>query len=226
LELIPQFELGRYLKQLDKTYEHPLYRVDFLLIFREKGKPDRKFILEYDGFLEHFADLPGINKSNYDSYYSEEHVYRQKVLEGYGYRFLRLNRFNVGDNPVETLNERLLELIGKETKQNRSIKSIHSAIEGLQNGELKECPKCKQLRPVSDFQNKTLASGVSRFCVACKSKTASPHGARKIVIPRTAIQPDVKPCHRCGSRMLMRSGRYGKFLGCSKYPYCKATLKA
>jgi hypothetical protein len=226
VELIPQFELGKYLKQLDKTYEHPLYRVDFLLIFREEGSAERKVILEYDGFLEHFADLPGINETNYANYYSEEHVYRQKVLEGYGYRFLRLNRFNVGKNPVQTLNQRLIELLGKEKKQNQSIESIHSAIEGIQNGELKECPKCKQLRPLSDFQNKSLASGVSRFCVACKPRAASRHKTSETAVPAATMGTDVKKCPRCGSRMVMRSGRYGKFLGCSKYPYCKATLKA
>lgn len=229
VELIPQFELGKYLKQLDKTYEHPLYRVDFLLIFREEGAPDRNLILEYDGFVEHFVDLPGIDESNYASYYSEEHVYRQKVLEGYGYRFLRLNRFNVGDNPVQTLDSQLWELLlGEETKRNQSIESIHSAIEGLQNGDLKECPKCKQLRPLGDFRNKTLSSGMSRFCAACKSRVTHPHSipSEHSALPKATAQIAVKTCPLCGSRMLMKSGRYGKFLGCSKYPYCKATLKA
>jgi hypothetical protein len=226
VELIPQFELGKYLRQLDKTYEHPLYRVDFLLIFREEGKSDRKVILEYDGFLEHFADLPGINEKNYDNYYSEEHVYRQKILEGYGYKFLRINRFNAGKNPVETLNQRLIELLGKEKKQNHSIESIYSAVEGLQSGELRECPKCKLLRPLSEFQNKSLASGVSRFCVTCRPRAASHHKASVSVAVPATIETDLKKCPRCSSRMVMRSGRYGKFLGCSKYPYCKATLKA
>jgi hypothetical protein len=225
VELIPQFELGKYLKQLDKTYEHPLYRVDFLLIFRKAGNDDRKVILEYDGFLEHFDDLPGINETNYADYYSEEHVYRQKVLESYGYSFLRLNRFNVGKNPVETLNQRLMELLGNEKKKNQSIESIHIAIEGLQNGELKECPKCKQLRPLGDFQNRSLASGVSRFCIGCKPKDASHHRAVKATSSPATTEIGTRNCPSCGARMVMRSGRYGRFLGCSKYPYCKATAK-
>ena len=64
IEIIPQFEIGQYLKQLDKTYEHPMYRVDFLVMFRQAGAPDKKIILEYDGFLEHFTDHVGINKQN------------------------------------------------------------------------------------------------------------------------------------------------------------------
>lgn len=31
------------------------------------------------------------------------------------------------------------------------------------------------------------------------------------------------PCEECGSPMLIREGRRGKFLGCSNYPKCKAT---
>jgi ssDNA-binding Zn-finger/Zn-ribbon topoisomerase 1 len=228
VEIVPQFQIGKYLKQLDKTYEHPMYRADFLLIIRESGRADRKVILEYDGFLEHFADLPGINEKNYADYYSEEDVYRQKVLEGYGYRFLRINRFNVGKNPVQTLNQRLFELLTKDKKQNQAIESIHSAIEGIQNGELKECPKCKELRPLSDFENKSLASGYGRFCVACKPKSSSPSRAKthKSVSSEISAESEFKKCTRCGSRMFMKRGRYGRFYGCSRYPYCRATLRA
>lgn len=42
---------------------------------------------------------------------------------------------------------------------------------------------------------------------------------------------EVKPqeteylCPKCGSKMLLRQGRYGKFLGCSRYPECDGVLK-
>lgn len=42
---------------------------------------------------------------------------------------------------------------------------------------------------------------------------------------------EVKPqeteylCPKCGSKMLVRQGRYGKFLGCSRYPECDGVLK-
>ncbi len=32
-------------------------------------------------------------------------------------------------------------------------------------------------------------------------------------------------CPLCGSTMYIREGKYGKFLGCSKYPNCKGTRK-
>ena len=111
IEFIPQFELGKYLKQLDKDYNHPAYKVDFLLIFENK-----KIVIEYDGFKEHFADLEEVNESNYKYYMKDDDIYRQKVLEGYGYKFLRINRFNIGDDPIETLNGRLENLVKKNFK--------------------------------------------------------------------------------------------------------------
>jgi len=111
IEFIPQFPIGDYLRQLDKNYNHPDYKVDFLLIFE-----DKKIVIEYDGFKEHFVDLGEVNESNYQHYMKEDDIYRQKVLEGYGYEFLRINRFNIGDDPVEILNERLHDLVKKKFK--------------------------------------------------------------------------------------------------------------
>ena len=34
------------------------------------------------------------------------------------------------------------------------------------------------------------------------------------------IQTDI-PCDECGEPMLIRTGRSGQFLGCSKYPKCR-----
>lgn len=114
-EIIPQFELGKYLKQLDKGYNHPNYRVDFLLVYDDSNGAQHKIIIEYDGFLEHFGDSAGvINEVNYQEYYSPEDVYRQHVLEGYGYKFIRINKFNLGENPISTLDFRIQEIVKKK----------------------------------------------------------------------------------------------------------------
>ena len=57
-----------------------------------------------------------VNESNYGFYMKDDDIYRQKVLEGYGYKFLRINRFNIGDDPIETLNNRLQNLVKKNFK--------------------------------------------------------------------------------------------------------------
>jgi len=111
IEFIPGFELGKYLRQLNKNYNHPNYKVDFLLIFNEL-----KIVIEYDGFKEHFVDREEVNESSYKYYMKDDDIYRQKVLEGYGYKFLRINRFNIGDDPIETLDDRLQNLVKKNFK--------------------------------------------------------------------------------------------------------------
>jgi len=222
VDFIPQFKIGEYLRQLDPRYNHPDYIVDFLLIYRDLKLKDHKIIIEYDGFSEHFKDQDGINGYNYENYYSEDDVYRQKVLESYGYKFLRINRFNVGVDPIGTLNERIGDLIVGKRSNNDFLDGIHETIEGLQNGQMKECPKCKEIREQQDFRDPALLTGYGRFCKYCKSNSV---GDRKKTVNGSTTEVTNKICPRCGATMLLRRGRYGKFYGCSKFPYCKSTLR-
>ena len=32
-------------------------------------------------------------------------------------------------------------------------------------------------------------------------------------------------CPRCKGKLVLKEGKYGKFYGCSNYPYCKFTIK-
>ncbi|MDP3764472.1 MAG: AAA domain-containing protein [bacterium] len=221
IEFIPQFELGKYLKQLEKTYNHPNYIVDFLLVYKDEGHKEHKIIIEYDGFREHFTNIDEINEFNYEDYHTEAHVYREKVLESYGYKFLRINKFNVGDDPVATLNERIGNLIKNGVSRHSRINHIHETIEGLQNGDMKECSKCKEIRTANDFRDSSLLTKYGRFCKYCKGHSSSYRvmGTTKRVTTVTSN----KICPRCGAKMILRNGRRGKFYGCSKFPYCKGT---
>jgi len=222
IEFIPQFKIGKYLKQLDKTYNHPDYVIDFLLVYKDEKINEHKIIIEYDGFQEHFQNIDEVNEFNYKHYYSNEDVYRQKVLESYGYKFLRINKFNIGQNPIATLDKRIGDLIKDNFSGNHLLTNIQKTIKGLQEGEMKECPKCKEVKSLNDFKDKSLVTGYGRFCNNCK-------GVFPIKVykdKKTVIQQDIKSgqiCPSCGSSMISRSGRYGKFYGCSRFPYCRGT---
>lgn len=220
IEFIPQFDIGKYLKQLDRTYTHPEYKVDFLLIYTDERHREHKIIIEYDGFREHFKDVDEINEFNYEDYYTDAHVYRQKVLESYGYKFLRINKFNVGDNPVSTIDERIGRLLKNPENANSLLANIHETIEGLQNGEMKECPKCKEVKPLKDFKDSSLIRGYGRFCKDCKGI-----GTHRTVtsIPKPAPELTNLTCPRCNSKMILRRGKFGRFYGCSRFPYCRGT---
>lgn len=117
IELKAQFKAGEYLKQIDKYYTHPKYKTDFLLTYKADNKKYIQIIIEYDGFEHHFKNKENVNELNYQHYYKDDDIYREKVLEGYGYTFLRINRFNLGTNPVETLDSRFNKIIEKKSPQ-------------------------------------------------------------------------------------------------------------
>jgi len=221
IQFDPQFKIGKYLKQLDKTYKHPNYIVDFLLFYQDVTTGEHKIIIEYDGFREHFKDVDVINEFNYQDYYSDNDVYRKKVLEGYGYKFLRINRFNTGKDPIKTLDQRIRRLIGKGHKGNNLLDNILGTVEGLQNGHMQECPKCKVVKNLDDFRDSSLITGYGRFCRSCKKLGSLKESKISTTIKETDTK--VKGCPKCGSRMVLRNARYGLFYGCSKYPYCRGT---
>ncbi|PIV42601.1 MAG: hypothetical protein COS26_01735 [Candidatus Nealsonbacteria bacterium CG02_land_8_20_14_3_00_40_11] len=203
IEFIPQFELGKYLKQLEKTYNHPNYIVDFLLVYKDEGHKEHKIIIEYDGFREHFTNIDETNEFNYEDYHTEDHVYREKVLESYGYKFLRINKFNVGDDPVATLNERIGNLIKNGVSRHSRINRIHETIEGLQNGDMKECPKCKEIRSANDFKDSSLLTGYGRFCKYCKGQGLWKSTSR--TTGGTIIGASDKVCPSCNSSSVRKA---------------------
>ena len=229
IELKAQFAIGDYLKQLDPFYEHPAYRVDFLLLYRDDDARQHSIIIEYDGFNEHFGHFTqnaDVDRYNYDSYYTAAHVEREKILEGYGYKFLRINRFNVGGDPVQTLNERLLNLTRSRPKLSSAIE-VRRLVASQEAGQLKECPRCGELLQVDAFIDSNLETGVGRICNPCKERIRSRSGqVRKIKSRVTAKQAtSLKNCPKCGSPMLRRTGKYGEFYGCSTYPWCRGTRR-
>ena len=176
LELVPQFPIGRYLRELDPYYKHPNYRVDFLAKIRV-GLGVHNIIIEYDGFKEHFTNLDEVDASNYGHYYRASDVEREKTLESYGYKMLRVNRFNLGREPIVTLNERLLKLttdvIGKSDTHDLIDRSRDTATD-IGAGKLKKCSKCGRLKPIKDFEDPTLKRGIGRKCAACKGARVIP----------------------------------------------------
>lgn len=173
IEIRAQFPIGDYLRQLDPFYQYPSYRTDFLLIFRE-GEQPTNVVIEYDGFQWHFANRPQVSAANYAFYYKPEDVERQMTLESYGYKFLRVNRFNLGADPVATLSDRLSKLIETERNgkaDNAIVGRIHKDAKALADGKMKYCSKCDQTKPLEAFWDKALKSGTGgygRYCFACK----------------------------------------------------------
>lgn len=221
VSLVPQFNIGEYLRQLDptRTYQHPKYKVDFLLVHRNEKGREHKIVIEYDGFQSHFTNYGEVNEFNYNQYYSPEDVYRQKTLESYGYKFIRINKFNSGKNPIETLDKRLVAATSKKNDDVDVLRSIHETIENIQNNGAKECPRCKVIRENEEFKDPACSTGYGRICVYCKKIKSSGAEADANV---SAGGRNI--CPKCKSMMVLRNGRRGKFYGCSRYPICTSTV--
>ena len=178
-EVIAQFELGKYLKQLDPRYHHPDYRVDFLVRVSDGGKK-HQLVLEYDGFEFHFAKgVPSgmINSSTWPMYLTAEDLEREKVLESFGVQMIRLNKFNLGKDPVATIDGLLRERLdgmmngGQPHDFVKSVtKKTNEIEEGLKTGDYKRCKKCDRDLPIDMFQDGGVKSGFGRLCRECKSK--------------------------------------------------------
>ena len=87
-----------------------MYRVDFLLRFNIDGAK-RDIIIEYDGFEFHFDNRAEVDAGNWRHYLTESDVEREHVLESYGYKTIRLNKFNTGDDPIETLGDLVQQVL-------------------------------------------------------------------------------------------------------------------
>jgi DNA topoisomerase-1 len=70
-------------------------------------------------------------------------------------------------------------------------------------------PKCRGTAPIPDDLKEQLAE-----LAPAPAASHSPD-LKAIEVPET--------CDECGSPMVVRRGRRGFFLGCSKYPKCKGT---
>jgi len=183
IELQTQFPIGNYLRQLDPTYQHPGYRCDFLLTYFG-DEVEVRIIIEYDGFAEHFVNQEKVTFYNWEQFYRPEDIEREFVIESYGYKFLRINRFNLGSDPIQILSDRLVQLV-QQTSQNiplRSVNKIREQAAQLANGESKTCPKCGSILPMKDFFDGSLAGGrgaTGRVCMSCKQTNSEPKPTRR-----------------------------------------------
>jgi superfamily I DNA and/or RNA helicase len=169
-EIDAQFKMGDYLKQIDPSYDHPKYKVDFLLKIK-LDKSTLQIVVEYDGFKEHFVSRSEVTSENYMHYMREEDVERQVILESYGYKFIRINRFNLGNDPVQVLDKRIRDLIENEKREIE----LPSLLKKIQENEAKVksklsklCSKCNELKDNDEFLDEDLKTGIGRVCIACK----------------------------------------------------------
>jgi hypothetical protein len=161
-----QFPIGEYLKELDSNYSHPKYKTDFLLSVKIHDT-NHNIVIEYDGFDYHFKKEELIDEFNFEDFYTEEHMERQRALEAYGYKFIRLNRFNCSDDPVSFLDKALIE--ATEKKSTNSIRDrIVKTAKSFESKDSRYCKTCKKVIELEEFRDETLKTKYGNVCNSCR----------------------------------------------------------
>src|SRR5205807_4002614 len=87
------------------------------------------------------------------------------------------------------------------------------------------CEKCGRMMEIKWGRNgKFLACPGYKDDPPCKNThnfEKLPDGTIKIVAKQDTTTDE--KCEKCGSPMVIKTGRFGKFLACSDYPTCKTT---
>jgi len=180
IEIIPHFPMEKYLQQLDHNYRHPSYRLDFLLNIKA-GYKNYHYMIEYDDFA---ALLDGADTQKQSPpYYSATDIEREKILESYGYKMLRINRFSLTPNPVSTLSALLNHLTQdaiKNIEVNQQLaEASENTSEPANQTETKRCITCKHIKPLEKFRDPELKSGYGRKCADCKASDTKPKAANQ-----------------------------------------------
>ena len=177
VELHAQFPMGEYLRSLDPAYQHPAYRVDFLLRVND-GHSITHLVIEYDGFEYHFdtSKRGQIDGGNWQHYLTERDIERERVLESFGVKMVRLNRFVLGKSPVQTIDELLRQRLrdmhdsgsGHQLLEATKL-ATSTAEQGLAEGSHKHCRKCDQVKELDHFISPGTKTGFGRLCTSCRA---------------------------------------------------------
>ena len=86
-----------------------------------------------------------------------------------------------------------------------------------------KCEFCGKIAPVKEFSSYGGPNHINLgTCMECSRN--NPAAVVEITIPqRNKRRYDPNTCPECGSRLIERNGRSGRFMGCSGYPRCRYT---
>lgn len=100
------------------------------------------------------------------------------------------------------------------------VELVREFTENLPDGPLYPCKVCGQGTMVEREGQFGVFYGCSRF-PACGATANTPDGEPRVKNDR---RKSARPCVECGQgTMVKRTGRFGDFYGCSRYPTCDAT---
>ena len=154
--------------------------------------------------------------------YKAEQDARQRQKEEAQKRWLSQVNTNILNNSLKDIGDKPGQL-SEEEKRRIGLEDVKPLIKervarAMDRFEVRwaQCTACGEIKPGTEFSRygANQAEGCLGLC-----KTCFEAGRREwTLIPR----PE-RLCPKCGSRLVVRKGRYGEFWGCSNYPNCNYT---
>ena len=133
-----------------------------------------------------------------------------------------LDEVEEGEKPWATVVRDFYEPFTKDMAKAKDIPGPKDVVEPPTNIP---CEKCGRMMEIKWGRNgKFLACPGYKEDPPCKNTQnfeRLPDGTVKVVAKQD-VTTDEK-CEKCGSPMVIKSGRFGKFMACSGYPVCKTT---
>ncbi len=96
--------------------------------------------------------------------------------------------------------------------------AMEEDLDRIARGERSRVEVLEEFYGTADTKGKRSGS----FAAALEAAQAAAQEAT-ISVPQPGAEPTGEPCPRCGGDVVVRSGTYGKFKGCSNYPECDWT---
>jgi hypothetical protein len=120
-------------------------------------------------------------------------------LESYGYKTIRLNKFNIGNDQSQTISGLIRQVLSEfDEAGDNLIKQVLedsvAAHEGILTGTYKHCKRCDQNKPKDQFERPGTTRGYGRYCNDCVAPSKSTKQRKK---KRNKQASGKKMCSNC-----------------------------
>lgn len=217
-----EYSIARLLQKLDRK-QYKIFNNIYLELNGRSTQIDHLVISVYGIFVietKNFSGwIHGSEKSEYwtQSFYKEKREFRNPIKQNWAHiYFLKeiLSDFN------HVRYHSIIVFVGKA-----QLKNIYSNIPVIYKNELLKTIKQKEIPCLSIDQVEYIANQLSRFIISDKKakKEHKKYVKRNIYEREKNIRTLI--CPNCKGELVIRTGAYGEFYGCSNFPTCKFSTK-
>lgn len=219
---IGEYSIARLLRKLNRK-EYKIFNNIYLTSNGKSTQIDHLILSVYGIFVietkNYSGWIHGSEKSEHwtQTLYKEKKEFRNPIKQNWAHiYFLKdiLSDFN------QVKYHSIIVFVGKA-----QLKNIYSNIPVIYKHELLKTIKQKETPCLSIDQVEHIANQLSKFVTTDKKAKKEHKKAVKSNIYERERNIEALICPNCKGELVIRTGEYGQFYGCSNYPKCKFLRK-